>query len=257
MVCRLLRLFCVCDEEPLAHEVSLSKCSGVLVGPDLMVTAKHCLDAVSCDQMVVVSHFDEMLMPEDSWGFEGRRCTRVLAADAGLDTAVVELEPTQDPRVPVASVRVETVTQTTRAILVSHPLGTSTKVDLDVQVRPSARSPDLMWFRGDAFQGSSGGGVFDENGQLVGIVTTGLIDLSYDRDAGCMRILRSESEGFERLASVRSVLQEACELAPEHLGCGAFLASLEHVDGPPGPIDDVFELPVTMPDQHEERGCER
>ncbi|MBA2663876.1 MAG: trypsin-like peptidase domain-containing protein [Bradymonadaceae bacterium] len=252
----LTQTLLLCDEEPLADEVALSRCSGVLVGPDLMVTARHCLDALPCDQMVVVSDFDEVILPEDSWAFEGRRCTRVLASDAGLDTAVVELEPTANRDISVAKVRVEKITQTTPAILVSHPLGTSTKVDLDVDVRPSARSPELMWFRGDAFQGSSGGGVFDVDGHLVGIVTSGLIDLSYDRDANCMRIVRSESEGFERLASVISVLRQACEFEPEHQACAEILKSLEHEEVQPEPIDDeLTEPPVILPEQIEERGC--
>ena len=50
-----------------------------------------------------------------------------------------------------------------------------------------------------SLSGSNGAGAFDAHGRLVGVVTAGLSDFSYDRHEGCMNLVRSDSEGFERL----------------------------------------------------------
>jgi|GEM_PF-6824722 len=248
----------LCDGEPLSDEVALAGCSGVLIAPDLMVTAKHCTEAVPCKEMVVTTDFDTVLHPGDNWAFDGRRCVRVLAADHALDTAIVELAPTSDKAIPVAALRLEPITNTTPVILISHPLGTSTKVDLDADARPSARGPGHMWFRGDAFKGSSGAGVVDANGRLVGIVTAGLSDFNYDREAGCMRLVRFDSEGFERLASITSVLRDACEILPEHSLCNEiFNTPAAKPDQPePEQFEPVQPEPEqSAPDQSEQIGC--
>lgn len=228
----------LCDGEPLAEDVALAGCSGVLVAPDLMVTAKHCTEIVPCEEMFVTTEFDVALRSDDEWDFEGRRCVGELASDEMLDTALIKLAPTTDPTIEVATLRSDEVTSDTQVILVSHPLGTSTKVDLDAHVRPSAAGPGQIWLRGDAFKGSSGGGVFDTQGRLVGIVTAGLSDFNYDQDAECIRLVRSDSEGFERLATVDSVLRDACDIALDHPLCS-----------------EITDSPALEPDLPEQMGC--
>lgn len=131
---------------------------------------------------------------------------------------MVQLEPGLSDAPTVLPVREIPPSEEIPAFLVSHPLGTSTKVDVEARLRPSPTA-GVLWLRGDAFQGSSGGGVFDGAGRLIGILTGGLPDFRRDREADCMRLARSESDGYERVSVVGPILERICAAEPDHPFC--------------------------------------
>src|SRR5688572_11008114 len=47
----------LCESEPFADQPSLALCTGVLVSDDLVLTAGHCVQHVSCEQMALVFGF--------------------------------------------------------------------------------------------------------------------------------------------------------------------------------------------------------
>jgi hypothetical protein len=199
----------MCPDELMAGEVSLATCSGVQISDTWIVTALHCLDVLPCEELAVTSQFDTVLGPNEPWVWHARRCIRVVAIDPEFDTAIIEVENELSGEAFSAPAMRE-VLEPVPAILVSHPLGTSTKIDLDVEVRPSARGEGHYWARADAFNGSSGGGVFDMQGRLLGIAVSGLSDFTRDPVAQCMRLIRTDNDGVERVSSLHSLLRTEC-----------------------------------------------
>ncbi len=212
----------LCPDTELAGEVGRSFCSGVRIRPGLVLTAQHCLEQRACEDTLVSAGYDSRTAQ-----FESVRCVEVVWEDAEVDVAVLRTDA--DPAPDSPALDVVTVERAISATLVSHPLGASTRVDPDAEVRPSAEAGKL-WARADAFGGSSGGGLFTEEGWFIGIVTGGLADFDWDDEAMCMNFARSTSQGFERVVPAERVFAKLCESA--QLGCEATVRAQPMMEGP-------------------------
>ncbi len=178
----------VCATEPFAAQPTPGFCSGVLVGPDVVATAGHCIDASDCSTTWFA--FDFEMTP--SGGVNSRlpasdvyACSSIIARSntSSLDYALVRLDRPVTGRTPVQVRASGSVASGASLAISGHPNGLPKKLAGGASVRRNTASgyfeADL-----DAFGGNSGSPVIDATtGQLEGLLVRGNTD--YVRQGSC------------------------------------------------------------------------
>lgn len=190
----------LCPGERFADQPTLAACAGVLVDADLLLTAAHCLDQLPCERQLW--SFDYALSgpaaPIVLRETNLYRCRRVAlrgafesAGEPGSDYAMVQLNRTVTPeRLPARATTFEIAPEQQLAV-VGYPSGTPLKVDQGAFVLDARASErDYFVLVADTFGGSSGSGVFDVVGNLVGTVVEGGVDYLYQPEQRCFTARR-------------------------------------------------------------------
>lgn len=213
----------LCPGERFAEQPAAASCSAVLLAPDVVATAGHCLGihpdgSPDCTNNRYVFGF-EMDEPGQLASLPSSNvveCRRVLgrvktAADAPCryDFVLLQLDREASTAVP-ATLRDEPVQPGEALAVVGFPAGLPVKIDRGAKaVDARATQGDYFTLNSDTFAVNSGSGVFDVEGRLVGLFARGRRD--YDADADCQRVHREvESTEFEEathIAPVRALLQ--------------------------------------------------
>jgi hypothetical protein len=193
-------LYNLCEGERFVEQVSAARCSGTLIDDDLVLTAGHCVsDARECGARRFVFRFFyeapgalATLRADDLY-----HCRRVVARKEVLaeDWAVVQLDR------PVVGHQPAQVQRTPRPLADSAPIalvgfGSGLPMKLDLNGRVIApRAEVLDYFRAaiDAFGGHSGGGVFDAQQRVVGVLSAGAQD--YVLSGRCQVVARYPETG--------------------------------------------------------------
>lgn len=190
-----------CDGElRFEKQPTLADCSGVLIGPDLVLTGGHCVDdQAQCEQNYFVFGYamleDGMRKLTANDLFECRELVSRELSDmdsfGSYDHAVVRLDRAVDEtRRPVA-ISSKAVAVGESVILVGNGAGLPTKIDLDGRVVDGrATHGDYFTAQIDNFERGSGSPVFNANGHLTGIAVRGGVD--YDTRDLCFRLRRVE-----------------------------------------------------------------
>lgn len=177
----------LCRNEPYYSQPTVGDCSGVLVGPDLVATAGHCIDSGSCSRTRYVFGFRmdgannvrDTLDAQDVYS-----CSSIVARSTGsADYAIVRLDRTVTGRNPVRVRRSGTIGTGTGVGLIGHPYGIPVKIAAGAQVRENSNN---NWFGAnlDAYGGNSGSPVFNvTNGVLEGLLVRGNDD--FVRSGNC------------------------------------------------------------------------
>lgn len=189
----------LCEGERFADQPAAAGCSGVLIAPDLVATSAHCLPRApgGCGPSryvfgYLVERQDEPLLiaREDVYD-----CAAVEAHLSSTNdeicrwgVAVVRLDRVVDPARHTPARMRDTPAQNGEALgVIGFPTGLPAKVDLGAHVldaRP--HEGDYFTLDSDTFAVSSGSGVFDSEGALLGILARGTRD--FDDSAGCLRV---------------------------------------------------------------------
>jgi V8-like Glu-specific endopeptidase len=220
----------VCPVDPFAEEPTASECSAVLIDDDLVLTAGHCFSADdACDRFAYVFDY-----AQGQQGIEisaasvfGCRALIRLTNDSAQgqpapDFAIVQLDRAAG-RKPVSLASALPVVGDPLVAL-GYPSGLPLKIDRGgVVLRTSF--PDDQQFTAsiDAFQGNSGGPIFDADGGLVGILVAGA-PTDYETRGGCQRPRRVDPtpDGGERILRQGAVLAALCGMEyPSERLCGA------------------------------------
>lgn len=175
----------LCESEPFYTQPAGAFCSGSLVGPDLFLTAGHCLKSqFDCEQTSFV--FDFALKDNDDYLLELPKgkvygCKDLVTTfrdDDGADYALVRLDRTVDGIVPLAINRNTTVQVGAPIVVIGHPSGLPTKVTDGAQVR---NIKDAYFQTNlDTYGGNSGSAVFNaQTGLVEGILVRGENDFVY------------------------------------------------------------------------------
>lgn len=189
----------VCEGERFLEQPLVSSCSAFLVGPDLIVTAGHCVkDKYDCKKQTWVLDYDS---PADFTGPEGTitfskekaySCKELLnwSENNNLDYALIKLDRPVEGRVPL-KVRRDGKTSASEVLMViGHPLGMPKMLADNILIRDNSQT---YFFKtnADTFSGNSGSPVIGKSSGLVeGFLVRGDDDFKMDLDFGCQRMSR-------------------------------------------------------------------
>jgi hypothetical protein len=189
------RLANLCPGEKFAEQPIGPFCSGTLVGPDMVMTAGHCItDAASCASTRFVFGFalkKEGEYPKAVPAGDVYACAGIVKRDLDLhpglfasifnggpgpDFALVRLNRKVTNRRPLAVNRRSKPAKGDRLFVIGHPVGLPLKVADNAQVRKA--SPKYFFTADlDTFGGNSGSAVFNARTRLIeGILVRGDTD---------------------------------------------------------------------------------
>lgn len=212
--------FSLCAGERFANQPAAANCSGVLVAADVVATSAHCVVAglggrPECSD----SHFVFGYVIDGSGAIEVRgnhvyHCAEVLAriasteeSECRFDLALVRLDRAVEPPLAAVPIRREPVSPGEDLAVIGFPAGLPAKVDLGAHVIDARlEQGDYFTLNSDTFAVSSGSGVFDVHGELVGLFARGRRD--FDEVGGCSRVHRESDDataGYEEASHVTTL----------------------------------------------------
>jgi len=182
-----------CEGEAFAKSILAPTCSGFLAGPDILVTAGHCVKhADSCEKQKWVLDFKENLKRTDNTVIlsydKVYHCKEIILTKfSGVDTedddyAIIRLDRRVRGRLPLKFRTEGKIPDFSETVLIGHPIG------LPQIITPFARVKDNKGIKrfyddSDAFGGNSGSAVFNmDSGIVEGILVTGLVKLDFEKD---------------------------------------------------------------------------
>ncbi len=224
----------LCADVPFGADPVVADCSGILVAPDLVLTAGHCLDATDCASMAVVRGFrrasPDAIAPiaVEDLAF----CVSVVSWDPGeedpndrVDFAWIQL----DHPLPVDAGAVAPVFMPRGGITSGQPIvsfgyggGGPVKADTGVVSDARAGHDDFFLTNLDAFDGMSGAPIFDAQENLLGIDDRGAPDFVWDTAEACFRpSVLDDGAGAEAATYAIRALDRLCDVDPQRAACNA------------------------------------
>ena len=209
-----------CPEEKFSDKPLVSSCSGFLVGPDLLLTAGHCLkDKSGCQNNFWVLDYDdkELNFDGESITFSSEKivhCQEILALNApsssapatSLDYALIRLDKKITDRKPLKLRRVGKADPTIGLTVIGHPLGLP-KIQTDKGLLRNNLLNNIFTINSDTFSGNSGSPVIENSfGFVEGILIRGDRDFSLDIDTNCNRSFHCENAGCSGETVLRSTV---------------------------------------------------
>lgn len=187
----------VCSTEKFSHQNSISRCTGFLVGKDIMVTAGHCLkDERDCTRYHWVFDYKVGVIDDHAVSKEAvYRCKKILRRshnkDKKKDFAIFKLSETVKNRTPLKFRKKGKVKIGEDLILLGHPTGLPLKVSFGKVVKSIKEHRQFFRTNLDAFGGNSGSPVINKStGVVEGILTRGGKDYIWDNSRDC-RIVKT------------------------------------------------------------------
>ncbi len=253
----------LCDGEPFVDQPAAAFCSGVLLDWNLVLTSGHCVDAVPLESLRVAFDYyyrsaGEIAMTDgDVYGVERVITARRDDAPAGeqgerLDFAWLELaEPAHPPHRPAATyTRSPGAEPSERVISIGAGGGVPIKWDGGGRVQ-NTRSDfdDYLIADTDTSQGSSGGGLFDEELAVLGTLARGAADFAITEE-GC-NTTSTESDpaaAREQFTYVHRAVEALCDTGSSSLLCNPSC-------GEPCDAGSQSPLSPALPDSSDESGC--
>ena len=231
----------LCDDEPFVDQPSAAFCSGVLLDWNLVLSSGHCVDGLPIEELRVAFGYyygdsgDLEMQARDIYAV-----ARVVAArrdpavpgDSGerLDYAWLELaEPVREPHRPApAYVAQRGVSEGDPVISIGAGGGVPLKWDGGGRVQYSrADFDDYFIADTDTSQGSSGGGVFDQNLAVIGSLARGASDFTLTSE-GCFatNVESDPALALEQFTYVHRAVEGLCETGFDSVLCDPACAEL-------------------------------
>ncbi len=197
----------LCADEPFRGQPTGTggDCTGFLVGPDLFVTAGHCISAASCSGRAFVFGYrmnEDGSPPDLVFGQEDVLfCQEIVARQfgGGRDWAIVRLDRQAAGREGLPLRAEGEVPQGTPLAMIGHPVALPTKMASDATVMSeSGSSPHFFQANLDAYGGNSGSPVINtQTGLVEGILVRGVTDFRTRPGEGCVESNRVPHSGGE------------------------------------------------------------
>ncbi len=191
----------ICSYEKFAQQMTAARCSGFLVGDDLLVTAGHCITSeTDCANYSWVFDYKQ---EEGRTGIEVSkdsvyRCKKIIERSLDNSTmddyALIRLDRKVVDR-PVLDIRKEGKPQVgDEIVVIGHPTGLPTKISAGANIR--ALKGKYFTANLDTFGGNSGSAVFNATtGMVEGILVRGETDYTYDYANSCRKVYRVSDSG--------------------------------------------------------------
>lgn len=186
----------VCATEKYSQQLAGAMCSGFLVGPDLLLTAGHCIeDQNGCNENKWVFDYYEHLININNKSVDADnvyRCksivSRALDPVTMLDYALIKLDRTVTNRTPLKYRTSGKIADNASLVVIGNPSGLPTKITDHGNVRLNT-NPIFFNSNLDTFGGNSGSAVFDANTGIVeGILVRGEEDYVPDMIRQCRKV---------------------------------------------------------------------
>ena len=230
----------MCSGELFTSQPAPGFCTGFLIEDDVLVTAGHCLQKVSCSDTSVV--FDFYMESNNSTATISSdsvyRCAEVLAqaipsqANQNLDYAIIKLDrPTGRP---VIDYDLETQLKAqTKVAVIGYPSGLPLKIASDAVVTSNEVDEPFFVTNLDTFGSNSGSPVINTDTYLVeGILVRGANDYVLSNDQTCIQVNRCPEGGNEtcsgenatKMAVVAESIPDNAVPKPNNVNCFPNLA---------------------------------
>jgi hypothetical protein len=253
----------LCADQRFFTQPISASCSGTLVAPDVIVTAGHCMESEG--QCAAASFvFDYLYTAEgvlaELEDDDVYRCAEILAQENGvLDYAYVRLDRPVVGHSPATLSRgigetCRNVEDGAEVSVLGFGSGLPLKIDDGGEVLDASTALSYFFETSlDTFGGNSGSGVFNEAGDLVGVLSAGRTDYTVRAGEDCVEVnVLPESEGGEVIGHVLPTLGAYCDNAPSPDAelCALFDAACPNgVDGDddPEPREEGSSCSVNAP----------
>jgi len=159
--------------ESSATESSSAKyCSGTLIANDLFITASHCVDTNTVANDYVAFNYERAAGSSTVLKQTHAKITEIVEDGlGGLDYAIVRVSGSPGATFGTTGTNSTEVSTGAALAIIQHPSGLPKKVEAGTK---AGNSGDYLTYGNiDTQGGSSGSGVLNASGQLVGIHTNG------------------------------------------------------------------------------------
>lgn len=160
-------------------------CSGTLISADLFLTASHCVDSGITNEFAVFN-YQKQRGTADLAKQEHFKIVEVVEKGLNdLDYAIIRIDGKPGLKYGFSKINIRDVMPGNILTIIQHPSGQPKMVDIGTLFGSRA---DVYMTYGDldTEPGSSGSGVLDQNGFLVGVHTNGGCYTSGGENAGVM-----------------------------------------------------------------------
>ena len=170
----------ICSEERFSEQTTAARCSGFLVGENLLVTAGHCIKSNSdCSRYSWV--FDYKIEGKDDASVTVRKenvyaCKKIISQSleggTGDDYALIELDRNVTDRRILKTRKTGKIAVGDKLVVIGHPSGLPTKIADGSTVRKLKNKYFMADL--DTYGGNSGSAVFNATtGMVEGILVRG------------------------------------------------------------------------------------
>lgn len=202
VVSRTLQQIGICSVERFSHQVAGARCSGFLVGKDLLVTAGHCIKTITdCENYSWVFGYEvkttadvTVTIPQENIFTCKEIVARSLDNNTQDDYALVRLDREVKNRNPLRFRREGVIADNAPVFVIGHPIGLPTKVADGANVRNN--QPEKYFVSNlDTYGGNSGSAVFNaETFEVEGILVRGEDDFVYNPAMNCSESRRCTND---------------------------------------------------------------
>jgi hypothetical protein len=211
----------LCAGEQFFEQPSVAFCSGVLVDWDLVLTAGHCTRVLGLSQFSVVFDYyyatdTELALGPHSVGTPVEIVAEALDPNGPVprrDYAWLRLQQPAPPGHEPAPLRTRTALNAGDPIVtIGAPHGLPMKIDPHGAVQDPRATGDYFLVHADVSSGWSGGGAFDADLDLLGVLARGSQTDLVLTDAGCYRELTVPDDDplGEEFSYTASALEGLC-----------------------------------------------
>ncbi len=181
----------LCADEPFRNQPAPGVCSGVLVAPDLIATAGHCVACSNISDFAVVFGFvmQDASTPALTVSAEDvYRCSEIVAYSEGYpDWSLVRLQRQVTGHTPLPLQRTGSIMEGQELLVIGHPWGLPRKYDAGGTVR-DATAATFFQANVDTYIGNSGSPVLDRDSmEVLGVITAGMESFEIDNSFTCDR----------------------------------------------------------------------
>ncbi|MFC1522759.1 trypsin-like serine peptidase [Elusimicrobiota bacterium] len=165
----------LCEEEPFYDQPKGAFCSGVLIAPDIVLTAGHCIETESsCKKTRFVFGFaiytkdkyPDTVLKSDVYECKDIRA-RYYASDHEAEFALIQLDRKVSGRIPLKLNLSGKIEKDTPLIVIGHPKGLPVKIAGNAKVLDHRPMSTYFIANPDTYTGSSGSPIFNANTLLI------------------------------------------------------------------------------------------
>ncbi len=184
-------------------------CSGTLIGPDLFITAGHCIDAQTVGQFIAMN-YERAAGSTDVLAQDFYKISEVVEEGGAFDYAIVRLDDFPGFKYGWAMVRTSQAEVGETITIIQHPSGGPKKIEVGHVAGYDGNY--LTYGDLDTEPGSSGSGIVDSLGYLVGVHTNGGCTAETGTNSGTRLNAARNSPVLSRVANVNLPFQDGSML---------------------------------------------